>query len=93
MSDEPSVAQLQQQLEVMKIRLNDITKQCQKRGEIQQKKIADLQNQNEALRSHLKYLDKYIKQLSLVHSQLTAAPSYKLEKQDVDELLSLVQTL
>jgi hypothetical protein len=38
-------------------------------------------------------LHRFIKKLSLVHSQLAAAPNYKLAGPDVDDIVRLVSEL
>lgn len=91
--EEVDLEKLQNQLKVSEIMKNDIKQQCQKRNENLARQLNDLQIQNTNLRLHMKHLDKYIKKLSLVHSQLTAIGSYQLEKSDVDEILRLIETI
>ena len=94
MGDEtPDLNQLKQELENQKMLRDELSKQCLKREEIQNKKIKDLQEQNKQLRSHIKALDAYIKRVSLVHSQVSAASQYPLSKSDIDEMLRLVFTI
>ena len=93
MSENSDLNQLKQQLENQKMLRDELSKQCMKREEIQKQKIENLQQQNKQLRAHIKALDAYIKRISLVHSQVSAAPQYPLSKSDIDEMLRLVFTI
>lgn len=87
------VADLERQLSVLNERLKD----ANSHGEVRETKLrtetGDLAKQIEVLRAQVKALDGYVKKLSLLHSQLTAAPKYKLSKNDVAEIVRLVSTL
>lgn len=87
------INQLKQILQNQMLLRDDLSKQCLKREEIQNNKQKELQNQISQLQSHLKSLDIYIKRLALVHSQISAAPSYPLSKDDYAEILRLVSTM
>lgn len=78
------------ELQTLEIRKHDAINMNIRRDEILRKEISQIENQNEALRSHTKVLDHQIKKLSLLHSQLTAAPQYTLGKTEVDEILRLL---
>jgi hypothetical protein len=93
MSDDPSLADLQRPLAVITERVNDAKTHGAVREDRLKKEIGDLEEQNSRLREHIVVLDKFIKKLSLVHSQLSAAPSYKLAKADVDEIVRLVTVI
>ena len=90
---EHDVADLERQLAV----LNERIKDAKSHGSVREQKLtaecADLERQNALLKNHVKSLDAWIKKLSLVHSQLTAVPNYKLAKPDVDEIIRLVGSL
>lgn len=89
----PSFKDLQRQIAVLTVRIEDANQHLMNRENNLRKSISDLTTQNTLLRTHLKSLDHLIKKLSLLHSQLTAAPNYKLAKADVDEMIRLVSNL
>ena len=88
-----SLSELRRQITVWTIRMDEINNHAMVREENLRKSISELTTQNTYLRAHLKALDQFIKKLSLVHSQLTAAPNYKLAKADVEEMIRLVSSL
>ena len=90
---EPSLKDLKRQISVLIVRIEDANQHSMVREDNLRKSISSLTTQNALLRTHLKSLDQLIKKLSLLHSQLTAAPNYKLAKADVDEMIRLVQNL
>lgn len=87
------IEQLKQELEGQKQLREDLSRQCLKREEIQKNKIEEIQQQNAKLRAHIKSLDSYVKRMSLVHSQVSAATQYPLSKSDIDEMLRLVMSI
>lgn len=89
----PSLKDLKRQVAVLTVRIEDANQHMMVREENLRKSITDLTTQNALLRTHLKSLDHLIKKLSLLHSQLTAAPNYKLAKADVEEMIRLVSNL
>lgn len=89
----PSLKDLQRQIAVLTVRIEDANQHLMTREDNLRKSISSLTTQNTLLRTHLKSLDHLIKKLSLLHSQLTAAPNYKLAKADVDEMIRLVSNL
>lgn len=86
-------ADLQRQLAVLNERIKDAKSHGAVREEKMRTECADLEKQNQLLKSHIRTLDIYIKRLSLLHSQLTAVPKYKLAKPEIDELLRLVANI
>ena len=89
----PSIDDLKRQIAVLTVRIEDCNQHAIVREENLRRSITDLTSQNALLRAHLKSLDHFIKKLSLLHSQLTAVPNYKLAKADVEEVIRLVTSL
>ena len=87
------MADLQRQLAVLNERIKDAKSHGHVREEKLAAEVSDLEKQNSLMKNHIKQLDSFIKKLSLVHSQLTAVPNYKLAKPDVDEIIRLVASL
>lgn len=90
---QPTLKDLKRQIAVLTARIEDANQHLMVREDNLRKNISDLTTQNALLRTHLKSLDNLIKKLSLLHSQLTAAPSYKLAKQDVEEMIRLITNI
>jgi hypothetical protein len=84
---------LTRQLAVLNERINDARSHGSVRAERLRKECTDLESHIRILSSHIQSLDRFIKKLALVHSQLVAAPNYKLSKPDVDEMIRLVSEL
>ena len=89
-SDEEERNKLINDLKLLEIRKRDAIHMNIRRDELAREEIKTIESQNDAIRSHIRILDHLIKKLSLVHSQLTAAPQYKLEKAEVEEVLRLL---
>lgn len=85
--------QIINQIKSLDLRSKELAKDSLRREEIDTNKAKEIENQNAALRNHIRVLDRQIKKLSLLHSQLSAAPQYKLAKTDVDEILRLISTI
>ena len=78
------------ELKLLEIRKRDAIQMNIRRDELAREEIKKIETQNDAIRNHIKVLDHLIKKLSLVHSQLTAAPQYTLEKAEVEEVIRLL---
>jgi hypothetical protein len=87
------IPDLTRQLAVLNERVNDARTHGAVREERLQKECTDLESHIKLLSAHIQSLDRFIKKLALVHSQLVAAPNYKLAKADVDEMVRLVSEL
>jgi hypothetical protein len=92
-SEEPTIADLQRQLAVLNSRFCDAQSHSRVREEKLRKECADLERQKAGLRTHVIALDTFIRKLSLVHSQLTAVPNYRLARADIEEIVKVVTAL
>lgn len=93
MSEEEERATLLRQIAVLNERLKDATQHTNTREGKLQNDINSLKMQNDLLQTYTRNLDKSIKKLSLVHSQMTACPNYKLAKPDIDEIVRLISNI
>ena len=55
--------------------------------------ISQLEKQRGPAEEYSAALDRTIKQLSLIHSQVSAIGKYKLPKKELDEILSFVSSI
>jgi hypothetical protein len=91
--EDPDMADLERQLAVVDARLTDARNHTKVREENLRKECSDLERQIAGLRAHVISLDRFIAKLSLVHSQLTAVPNYRLARPDIEEIVKLVTAL
>jgi hypothetical protein len=87
------IADLERQLAVLNARLTDAHNHTRVRAENLRKECGDLERQIVGLGAHFGSLDRFIGKLSLVHSQLTAVPNYRLTRPDIEEIVKLVTAL